>query len=240
MDWRQASHTGGLPNHVCRSGTWIQQISEQTKNQLSNWGLTDPSKIKLVGHSMGTILSTEIGLRYNSQVSQSILLDPPSDPCPGAYNVNDPAGPFNETKKSDLDKSSLNNRALVGANSLAGNQEHARTAQKSFQINFGSSTTNDSEHGWVQETFKNMINQTQSPTDRLQGDILGTRDNSKHETWERDGWGAFGWQNHNGIIYTVKKEAGVPLIRKADPMNAGDVVKLEYKEFGRKFEILKN
>jgi hypothetical protein len=229
MDWRQAAHTGGLPNEVCRSGTWLQQLSEQTKSRLSEWGFSDPSKLKLIGHSMGTILSTEIGLRYDSKVNQSILLDPPSDPCAGGYNVNDPAGWNNETKKSNLDKSSLNSRALVGAQSLAGQQGYTRTAHKSFQMNFKSTTTNDSEHGWVQETFRNMISQTQNPTDRLQGDIIGTRDTSKHEIWERDGGGVFGWQNHNGIIYTVKKEAAVPFVRKADPMNPGDVIRMEVK-----------
>jgi hypothetical protein len=236
LDWRQASHTS---MNVCTSSTWTQQISEGVQNRLSEWGLNDPSKIRVIGHSMGTILSTEIGLRYSSNLGMGIMLDPPSDPCIGGYIVDYSDRDFNQTRKSDLNKASSNTRALVGAHSISGNQDHAKTAQKSFRVNFQSTLTNDSEHGWVQELFRNMINQNQNPTDRLQNDILGVRDQSKHETWERDGWGIYEWQGHNGILKTVKKDAGIPFFKKADKINPGDLVQLKYREANKIRSIYK-
>ena len=226
LDWRQASHTG-LP---CQSSTWTEQISENVKSKLNNWGLNDSSKVNLVGHSMGTILSTEIGKRFG-KVDFAIMLEPPSDVCGGGYNVNDPSGVGNETKKSNLDNAAGITRSLVGKNSAAGSQEHARTANKSIQVDFDTLTTNNAEHGWVQEAFARMINVNQSPTDRLQDDTLGTVDKSKHDSWESSGWGPSGWEGHYGKLYMKKKS--VPLNpNTVSKVGAGEVELFNYREFG--------
>jgi hypothetical protein len=82
-------------------------------------------------------------------------------------------------------------------NSLAGSQEHNRTADLSFQMDFNTLTTNSAEHAWVPQTWRQMLD-----TDRLDGNTLGARDSLTHPTWQRDGFGPLGWQGNHGRLFT--------------------------------------
>jgi murein DD-endopeptidase MepM/ murein hydrolase activator NlpD/pimeloyl-ACP methyl ester carboxylesterase len=218
VDWREASHSGNNPADVCISSTWTKSVATKIHDKLVTWGVNDSSKIRLVGHSMGTILNTEIGKTFN-KVDTSYSLDAPSDPCFGGYNVQING----DIKKSNLNTGANKARGFAGLNSLAGSQEHNRTADLSFQIDFNTTTTNTAEHSWVQETWRQMLD-----TDRLEGNTLGARDLSPHSTWERDGFGPIGWQGNNGRLFTNNQYWANPV--NTQQQGAGVVNRLEYKD----------
>jgi len=228
VDWREASHT---PSHaVCAAATWTRPTAEKIVEHLNKWGLTTESydNVRLVGHSMGTILNTEIGIVMHGKPEMAMHLDPPSDTCPGGYNVEDPDGVGNETKKSDLWKSAQKSRSFVGAKSSFGSQEHNRTADLSFQMDFWSTGTSTHEHGWVQNAWRIMLD-----SDRLDGDTLGARDVHSHSNWKRGGFGPFGWQGNHGVLKTRNK-----VVDYSDIQN-GDIRKLRYRLNGEIQEIEK-
>jgi murein DD-endopeptidase MepM/ murein hydrolase activator NlpD/pimeloyl-ACP methyl ester carboxylesterase len=200
VDWREASHTGANALDVCVSSTWTDVTAAAIQDKLEAWGVTDKTKVNLVGHSMGTILNTEIGQEFGV-VDTSYSLDPPSDPC-SAYNLlgnYQTSGSVYSTayNKKDLRLGSQKARSFVGMNSLAGSQEHNRTADLSFQMDFNTLTTNSAEHAWVPQTWRQMLD-----TDRLDGNTLGARDSLTHPTWQRDGFGPLGWQGNHGRLFT--------------------------------------
>jgi len=67
--------------------------------------------------------------------------------------------------------------ALVGARSLAGNQQLAATADESFQMDFGGLSVPVDEHGQVVQTFTNLLNQIKKdqPLGLLQQEIIKDR-----------------------------------------------------------------
>lgn len=95
LDWTQASGGRGadtgdevsdvgnvLNGGVFVAGSWIAPVAEVVAQQLKDWGI-DPSSLNLVGHSLGTLLCSEIAWQLKNihglgDVGTITALDPPS------------------------------------------------------------------------------------------------------------------------------------------------------------------
>ena len=102
LDWSEASNnTGKVDNFrgVYYAATWIRPVAEATVQQLRNhYGIDNLSAIRdlnIVGHSLGSLMSAEIGSVYGSGVNSITALDPASESSSlgdfysqlGGYNV---------------------------------------------------------------------------------------------------------------------------------------------------------
>ncbi|HEY9294762.1 MAG TPA: hypothetical protein VIQ31_00045, partial [Phormidium sp.] len=175
-----------------RAATWISTVAEFAVKKLKQvWGIDSQEALKslnLIGHSLGSLMSAEIGRIYRDDTNRAgtrlnltnpnavgvrtiTALDPPSE-FRGRYDLDSRFGGENRPEKfKDVSEFS---RALVGSNSLAGNQDFAVTADESFQIDFGNRaerlTDIGNEHGWVIETFTHLTNEPEK-----MGSLLGMR-----------------------------------------------------------------
>jgi pimeloyl-ACP methyl ester carboxylesterase len=215
LDWTKASHTkdGVLGNFVAAS--WIRPLAEQIKETLKNWGLTDGSKLNLVGHSLGTLVSSELASLYMDKngeptVNSITALDPPSESNKGVKqgydldfrgygydDIDDRPKPFRDVAKFS--------RAFVGDPSIAGNEQFASWADESFLVNFDNFADGGGSHGWVVEVFKNLIDP--SKTDfKLANDLLTLDDDKKHDNFKQNAFK----NKHEGLISLDEPEGEQP------------------------------
>ncbi|MEG4500433.1 Calx-beta domain-containing protein, partial [Microcoleus sp. F10-C6] len=193
LDWREASNntapfspgsfgeSGGIGNWF--AGSWISSVAEYAVKILRDEYGIDVQKalesLNLVGHSLGSLLSSEIGRIYktgknrrsedvitpnNTGVRTITALDPASESnlfLVGGYDF-DASNPGKDAFEGFAATSKFS-RAFVGSGSFAGNQDFAATAQESFQIDFGNrllrSVDVGDEHGWVVQTFTNLVDE---------------------------------------------------------------------------------
>jgi pimeloyl-ACP methyl ester carboxylesterase len=226
LDWREASSTtNDLPGN-CIAANWIVPTSKEIKQKLSDWGFKNGKRLNLVGHSLGALLSNELGLEYN-KVAQTIYLDPPSEnSCVGGYNVQEERGIYKKIPRNNLDKGGEINRAMVGKNSVCGNQDLNKTATISAQAEFNAGwddLTACREHAWVHQLFLIM-----ESTDKLKDNIWTTMDKNKHDDWRRDGDGNEYFDGNQARIFTKTKSHN-----SKDTINSGDLEKLEYFKYDK-------
>jgi hypothetical protein len=86
FDWSQASFNScgscsgnNCPTGVVRAATWIEPTAKVLKDRLIKWGLNDGDNLRVVGHSLGSILSMELSSKYTNKAAQLIALDPPNE-----------------------------------------------------------------------------------------------------------------------------------------------------------------
>jgi pimeloyl-ACP methyl ester carboxylesterase len=89
LDWSEASNNqgksgfGGGIRGVYYAATWIRPVAEATVTALKEqYGLSDAeaaSSLNIIGHSLGSLMSAEIGGIYSEGVNSIIALDPPTD-----------------------------------------------------------------------------------------------------------------------------------------------------------------
>jgi pimeloyl-ACP methyl ester carboxylesterase len=186
LDWRQAAANGkydmGKDSDIDASlrmgnyfaAKWIKPVAQFAVDTLEAFGIDAEkalSSLNLIGHSLGSLVSAEIGNLYKGKqkgakaegVRTITALDPPSSFNIGLldsrsdYDVDgrntqpDIPAPFNEVSKLS--------RALVGKNSLAGNQNFAAGAHESFQMDFGSIIDLGDEHNRVVQAFTELLKQ---------------------------------------------------------------------------------
>ncbi|MBD1830976.1 hypothetical protein NDI47_16970 [Microcoleus vaginatus GB1-A2] len=213
LNWEQASVNGRLTNDdendlesSLRVGNyfaakWIRPVAEFVVTELLNKLKIDSGaaseNLNLIGHSLGSLVSGEIGRLYKEGfkddkgneikpngvgVNTITALDPPSESSidlltlggvdydlDGRNTQADSPNKFSEVSNYSL--------ALVGARSLAGNQQLAATADESFQMDFGGLSVPVNEHGQVVQTFTNLLNQIKKdqPLGLLQQEIIKDR-----------------------------------------------------------------
>ncbi|BAQ66309.1 alpha/beta fold hydrolase [Geminocystis sp. NIES-3709] len=180
LDWTEIAHTANKGNDTVAlrlgenfiAASWIRPLAEQIQETLKNWGLTDATKLNLVGHSLGTLVSSELASLYkeenpdpNSMVKSITALDPPSEvnkinfPDFLGYDLdfdNDGYNDENDRPKPFKDVAQFS-RAFVGDPSIAGNEEFASWADESFLVNFNQLTDGGGAHGWVVDVFQSLI-----------------------------------------------------------------------------------
>lgn len=157
LDWSQAAGTGlNYYNGNFDAARWIGAIADQAADKLRDWGLNSGTSINLVGHSLGSLLSSELASRFG-RVQALTALEPPSELNPGQYDLDGRNSTANRPRA--FNTVSNFSRAFVGTESLAGNSDFAATSHEAILMDFdgipGPSLT--SEHGRVIDTFTNLI-----------------------------------------------------------------------------------
>ncbi|NJK71866.1 MAG: hypothetical protein HC932_06580, partial [Thermales bacterium] len=152
LDWREAAAGGkfGSFTEVFRASRWIRPVAREAKTKLNQWGLNSGTKVNFVGHSLGTLLSTELAREFGG-ANKSVLLEPPSQfslqnfcqdvfLCWG-YDI-DGNTSDNQVPKVNIDgdnyyKNQFNfSRSFVGSRSSGGNQYLAPTTHESISVDF--------------------------------------------------------------------------------------------------------
>gem|GEM_PF-6452732 len=102
LDWGEAAYNGGgnplgiaqLSRGNYYAATWIRPVAEEAVNYLKNhYKINDEqagSQLNLIGHSLGSLMSAEIGALYDQGVNALIALDPASE-----IDINDAIPGFN-------------------------------------------------------------------------------------------------------------------------------------------------
>jgi len=174
LDWSNAAGTVDVLN----AAKWINPIAEVVADKLRVWGLTNGTKINLIGHSLGSLLSTEIAARVG--FAQTITaLEPPSESF-GLYDLDGRTTSFRERPKSFSGFSNFS-RAFVGSTSFAASSEFAATADESILMQFDGIRLD--EHGDVITAFTNMIRRG---TPKLTSNLFSLTDNTKHSQLFKD------------------------------------------------------
>jgi pimeloyl-ACP methyl ester carboxylesterase len=156
VDWSDAAGDNNPVSPGDDVTQWIKEVADYTYNQLKNWGLTDPKKVNLIGHSLGTFVSSELGLDYLNdtknptagKVATFTALEPASSatenlPYPlnifSSYNLSSSSTGAPLLQSSDLDFSSFADfsRVFEGTTSSASSANLAKTANEAILINFG-------------------------------------------------------------------------------------------------------
>ena len=165
LDWSLIANglSPALSVDVHRSATWIKPISEVVFERLLLWGLNSNVELKTIGHSLGSLLCSEIALRYkekfNKCIPQLIALDPPSEITAKLYKQSRflvQANPAIERVSSfaEIAEDSL---ALVGYNSIAGNHSLASSADRSYLVKFNDVREIRNGHFWVVRGFEQFL-----------------------------------------------------------------------------------
>ena len=180
IDWKDAAATGPAPGNAA---LWIHDVADFAVKELRNTWKIDPQNINLIGHSLGTLVASEIGFLFatrnpnnrdvntidrdiepGEKVNSIIALDPPGEAGSAnffGYDLDNDA----QGTQSPLPFRQVSNfsRAFWGR-SIQGNglgaEPFAHNAQESFEIKFlGSSPLIDglSNHGNIINLFKNML-----------------------------------------------------------------------------------
>ncbi|MEM1312505.1 MAG: ricin-type beta-trefoil lectin domain protein [Patescibacteria group bacterium] len=183
LDWQDGSDEnlisvdGNYTPNPHKTDEWIAPTARAVFEKLTKWGVNDPSKINLVGNSMGTFMSAEIGKLYNRKfdnkpVKSVYLLDPPSyiTGFRAEFQVDD----------SKYSKDTLYNknngysshvkaevlRSFVGQNrhgkdGLCGNSPLAKTAKETYIVIFDDIFSDTAEfcpaHNSVRHVFEQII-----------------------------------------------------------------------------------
>ena len=265
LDWREAAYNNskvlgiefGVPGRGnFRAGSWITPVAEFAVKSLKNfYGIDSQAawqSLNLIGHSLGSLISTEIGRFYrdgmtienkaivtgNNQGSRTITaLEPPSarnrdenpfteDPNEDIYDLD---GRINDTQAPEkFADVSVFSRAYVGEKSIAGNRGLAVTADEAFQMDFGTIsefvTDFGEEHYRVITTFTNTINQQ-----GLIGDLLGIKAYESIDTLPIDDFDELRIRRednggYTGIIDVGKNDRASLLIGKSKTGKQDDIV----------------
>jgi pimeloyl-ACP methyl ester carboxylesterase len=215
LDWGESAFTGlgtGMSG-VYYAATWIRPIAETAVNELrTTYGINASEaseKLILVGHSLGSLMSAEMGAVYMNQPANAksihanpvvraiIVLDPPSE-----KSINDFGGydldirtpgriikgkkysivPENIERPKDFARVAKFSRSFVGSTSIAGNKEFSSTAHESFLMETGGTRPVGlgSEHGEVVASFATILE------DNGFGGLLGPNDLTIHKEIKKE------------------------------------------------------
>lgn len=265
LDWREAAYNNskvlgiefGVPGRGnFRAGSWITPVAEFAVKSLKDfYGIdsqTAYQSLNLIGHSLGSLISAEMGRFYrdgmtieketivtaNNQGTRTITaLEPPSarnrdenpfteDPKEDIYDVD---GRIHDTQAPEkFADVSVFSRAYVGEKSIAGNPGLAVTADEAFQMDFGTIsefvTDFGEEHYRVITTFTNTINQQ-----GLIGELLGIKAYKSIDTLPIDDFDELRIRRednggYTGIIDVSKSDRASLLIGKSKTGKQDNIV----------------
>jgi pimeloyl-ACP methyl ester carboxylesterase len=158
VDWSNAANilNSETPGTAAK---WIKEVADYTSNQLKDWGLkaTDGSKINLIGHSLGTFVSSELAANFG-KVNSLIALEPASSLDGGSYDLDGlKSGSQNPREFNSVANFS---RAFEGTQSLASSTDLASTANESILMDFGRDLPSPfTEHSEVIKAFASLVDQ---------------------------------------------------------------------------------
>ncbi|MCC3490989.1 MAG: hypothetical protein JGK03_11000 [Microcoleus sp. PH2017_25_DOB_D_A] len=261
LDWSDAASNGILPKDnedatraTFRLGNyfaakWASPVAEWAVKKLEqDYGIDGKAareNLKIVGHSLGSLVSSEMGRIYTLGTNRKgenvipnatglntiIALDPPSQ-----LNIDLYSG---YTASYDLDGTTAkadrpeffqdiarNSLAFVGANSLAGNQRLAAGALNSFQMDFGSDIKDlkqvSAEHFDVVNTFTELIKEKGEIGNRI---VNNQTFNAKQNTFIYDDGDAQNGLAHEGVLFVEQRNQPTDLmVRNAKTSDKNDSI----------------
>lgn len=168
LDWSSPADNSEVRPDL--SARWIHEVANFAVGALRGiWGISS-SNINLIGHSLGSYVSSEIGSIFG-EVDRIFALDPAASSSTGGYDINGLQDGFQEISEFD----DVSNFALAfwgrgnpvtGGDGL-GSQRYAHSADESFRIDFTSSNNAIDNHGYIIELFTYMIEDFTNPISRL-------------------------------------------------------------------------
>jgi Ca2+-binding RTX toxin-like protein len=261
LDWSDASSNGTLPkdngnsaNATFRLGNyfaakWATPVAEWAVKKLEqDYGIDGKAaseNLKIIGHSLGSLVSSEMGRIYMlgknrkgdnvlpnaNGLNTLIALDPPSQ-----LNIDLYSG---YTASYDLDGTTAkadrpeffqdvarNSLAFVGAKSIAGNQRLAAGALNSFQMDFGSDIKKidevTQEHFDVIKTFTELIKEKGEIGHRI---LNNETFNAKQNTFIYDDGDAQNGLAHEGVLFVEQRNQPTDLmVRNAKTSDKNDSI----------------
>jgi hypothetical protein len=175
LDWTEASTNNNSITSTLRdapgnqtAATWIQPIAKAAVKQLESIGITGKD-LNLIGHSLGSILSAEIGQEYKKNqgvggkgVNSIVALEPPATSVLTGYVINGENGNKRPTPFKDAAKYSISFYAQSGglnglSTSISADPDLAATANNSFLINLPFKVLPQSPHTEVVRVFNKLI-----------------------------------------------------------------------------------
>ena len=190
LDWSGARGVIS-PN---QTDQWIRPTAKGVADKLKSWGITNGSKLNMVGHSMGTIMSTEIAKAVRDRgiqgdVTNLIYLDPPNiaSGVPGIlqFDVDDTENTidsiYNDNYGYQYHYPSTNStrmQAFTGINykgepNTCGNANLNKTAKENITIFMPEVTTICGVHGGVHFTWSNLISNKKLAINNLEINKVG-------------------------------------------------------------------
>ena len=202
LDWREAAYNGNPDNTAFATAqggngiaaTWISATAEFAVKALEReYGIDSFSanqSLNLIGHSLGSLVSSEIGRIYesgenrageritnsnNQGVKTITALDPAAEinlrpdwifEDESGYDID--GSVEGRQTPADFKDSSYFSRAYIGRKSIAGNPIFADAADEAYEFDFGNLYDFGEEHGRVVKTFTNLFDRP----DKL-SEILG-------------------------------------------------------------------
>jgi pimeloyl-ACP methyl ester carboxylesterase len=172
LDWSEAAYakhsessnreTDVIKQTNLIAGSWIRPVAEATVTRLRDLGVKDEYALQhlhLMGHSLGTLVSEQMGAIYKKGnqhgVKSIIALDPPSEAMGlGRYIL---SGIDKNAKPGSFQNATPLARAFVGNCSVAGNEAFTKTAHESFKFIFPGSTSCVDQHELVVKAFSRLI-----------------------------------------------------------------------------------
>ncbi|MEG3921763.1 hypothetical protein QUA07_22010 [Microcoleus sp. T3_A4] len=260
LDWSDASSNGGLPKDngnstyaTARLGNyfaakWASPVAEWAVKKLEQeYGIDGKAareNLKIVGHSLGSLVSSEMGRIYTlgtnrkgesvipnaTGINTIIALDPPSQ-----LNIDVYSG---YTASYDLDGRTAkvdrpeffqdiarNSLAFVGAKSLGGNQRLAAGSLNSFQMDFGNIIDSGEEHFAVIKTFTELIKEKGEIGNRI---LNSQTFNARQNTLIYNSEDAKNGLAHEGVLSVKKPNEPIQLkVRNAKTSGENDFISYE-------------
>jgi murein DD-endopeptidase MepM/ murein hydrolase activator NlpD len=212
LNWREAAHSGcGDPTKVNHASTWIRPTADAIGTELNRWGLVDPGSLYLAGHSLGSLMSSEISsTSFNRNAHMVIAIDPPRD-------GNKKLEVQNDVERQDFGGTGRNTRSFVGRYSTCGNYALSLTADDSVLTNFrdengenlsqaddfegifDDNTFNPENSCIIHKNMRLMYNQLTTGYKNAQGEVFGTL--FQGETFAPTDTRKYEWQKRKSSCY---------------------------------------
>ncbi|NJL10857.1 MAG: hypothetical protein HC908_13685 [Calothrix sp. SM1_7_51] len=215
LDWQKPAEDKDTPPYFAARN--ITPVAEWAKNTLTYLGI-DSQQITLIGHSLGSYVSDEIG-RFFGKVQSLIALDPAYPADTYDINGNEPGNqqpkPFKEVANNSLAFVVSDEYGLLGG-SAAGDNNRATTANNSFIIRFNIYQTNQANqanndkntfyHNSVVDVYRYLISNYQPPS--LQQNKYDN--DGKNDSWfwkkRHEGVITATWENNDWVIKDSQKD----------------------------------
>lgn len=161
LDWSDAAQENdqirfGIQLQPDKQASWIGTTANSVIDQLKKWGLdqnTANTKLNVVGHSLGTIMSATISERYN-KANYLLAMDPPGGSTGGlGFNIN----PGNSNFTSFAGKAHFT-RSFVVVGTAADDPNHSSTADESFLVYMDGIGSQPELHYKFQDKVKEFLN----------------------------------------------------------------------------------
>lgn len=237
LDWRQASNTSKPFNGAAAS--WISSVADFASQKLRDWGITSGNSLNFIGHSLGSLLSSEIASRFGS-ANTITALDPPSEinlipPLLAGgqgYDIN--GAVFGTQRPRRFDSVSNFSRAFLGSRSVAGNDEFASWADESILMDFGARVGGDTgqEHSWVVNTFEKLINPATRQLNLARNLFALDPNDRGNASFKKNQYkvaAPVGLLNHEGIIRVTSPSQPISFTAKR---NTGDLLSVDDLLYG--------